>query len=56
MAGTWNGRQERKGNGQFGAAIYPKEDVVFGDERAGDQFGPKTIPPVSKYDLGGDND
>jgi len=44
MAGTWNGRQERKGNGQFGAAIYPKDNVVFGNEHAGDQFGPTTIP------------
>jgi hypothetical protein len=44
MAGTWNGRQERKGNGQFGAAIYPKDDVVFDDERAGDPFGLTTIP------------
>jgi len=31
MAGTWNG-QKREDNGQFGAAIYPKDDVVFDDD------------------------
>jgi len=39
MAGTWNGRQERKGNGQFGAVIYPRGDLVLTERDDDDEVG-----------------
>jgi triacylglycerol esterase/lipase EstA (alpha/beta hydrolase family) len=38
MAGTWN-RQKREDNGQFGAVIYPRGDLVLTERDDDDEVG-----------------